>query len=296
MFTNSFYFLLSIYITIFSSKKKITKNKKENNDPVESRKMRRLCSRPKRLSDYECDVLPILSSLRSRRTINYNEELIYDNAFPNDIEDSNDKQHRITRKRLSKVSNNNEEIRECVDGIQFQNIVETPKKAMKRISRTTFTTMTDKNLDDDEISFFSAKKNKQSVTDKVLENEESRDNNHKEIDNLCDGIMTMSKSVLTPKRKNDRQEQEVSKNIKNNIKTPRSSLSIKYNNLTPYMERRATLLVKPSTPLQQSRSKLHVSVVPKSLPCREEEFNNIFTFLEGKLMDKCGGYVDNRLL
>lgn len=296
MFTNSFYFLLSIYITIFSSKKKITKNKKENNDPVESRKMRRLCSRPKRLSDYECDVLPILSSLRSRRTINYNEELIYDNAFSNDIEDSNDKQHRITRKRLSKVSNNNEEIRECVDGIQFQNIVETPKKAMKRISRTTFTTMTDKNLDDDEISFFSAKKNKQSVTDKVLENEESRDNNHKEIDNLCDGIMTMSKSVLTPKRKNDRQEQEVSKNIKNNIKTPRSSLSIKYNNLTPYMERRATLLVKPSTPLQQSRSKLHVSVVPKSLPCREEEFNNIFTFLEGKLMDKCGGYVDNRLL
>lgn len=258
--------------------------------------MRRPCSQPKRLSDYECDVLPILSSLRSRRTINYNEELIYDNAFSNDIEDSNDKQHRITQKRLSKVSNNNEESRECVDGIQFQNIVDTPKKAMKRIYRTTFTTMTDKNSDYDESSFFSTKKNKQSARDKILENEESRVNNHKEINNLYDGIMTMSKSVLTPKRKNDRQEQEVSKNIKNNIKTPKSSLSIKYNNLTPSMERRATLLVKPSTPLQQSRSKLHVSVVPKSLPCREEEFNNIFTFLEGKLMDKCGGYVDNRLL
>ncbi|XP_046823183.1 origin recognition complex subunit 1 [Vespa crabro] len=284
------------------SKRKVTKNKKENNDPVISpRRVERLRSRPKRLSDYECDIHPIVSSLRSRRTINYNEDLIYDDAsskhnkractFSKDIENSNYKQHGITQKRLSKVSNNNEESKECVDDIQFRNIIDTPKKAIKRISRTTFTSTIDENSDDNEDSFFSIKKNRQSVRNKVLENEGIRDNNYKEIDNLCDGIMTMSESVLTSKRKNDRQEQEIPKNIKNNVRTTKSSLSMKYNNLTPSMERRATLLIKPSTPLQQSRSKLHVSVVPKSLPCREEEFNNIFTFLEGKLMDKCGGCI-----
>lgn len=245
---------------------------------------------------------PILNSLRSRKTINYNEKFMYGNTikkhnrhtFSKNIEDSNDKKHRITQKRLSKVSNNNEENRKCVDDIQFHNIVETPKKAVKRISRTTFINLTDENSDDSEDALLLTKKNRQSARN-ILENEKSKDNKHEEIDDLCDGIMAMSKNLLTPKKKNNKQEQEESKNMKNNIRTPKSSVSIKYNNLTPFMEKRASLLVKPSTPLQQSRSKLHVSVVPKSLPCREEEFNNIFTFLEGKLMDKCGGYV-NRLL
>ncbi|KAL2712977.1 origin recognition complex subunit 1 [Vespula squamosa] len=284
------------------SKRKITKNIKENNDPVESpRRTERLRNRPKRFSDYEWHMSPSLNSLRSRKTINYNEEFIYDNAlkknneractFSKDIDDSNDKQQGIRQKRLSKVSNNNEESRDCVDNIQFQNIVETPKKAVKRISHTTFINVIDENLDDNEVTLLLTKKNRQSAKNNLLEDEESKDNKHEEINNLCDGIMAMSKSVLTPKKKNDRQEQEKSKNMKNNIRTPKSSVSIKYNNLTPFMEKRASLLVKPSTPLQQSRSKLHVSVVPKSLPCREEEFNNIFTFLEGKLMDKCGGCI-----
>lgn len=34
---------------------------------------------------------------------------------------------------------------------------------------------------------------------------------------------------------------------------------------------------------------LHVSIVPPSLPCREVEFYNIYTFLEGKIEDQCGG-------
>ncbi|KAM7343467.1 origin recognition complex subunit 1 isoform 2-T2 [Cochliomyia hominivorax] len=41
--------------------------------------------------------------------------------------------------------------------------------------------------------------------------------------------------------------------------------------------------------LQIARECLHVSVVPKSLPCRENEFKNIYTFLEGKIQDQCGG-------
>ena len=38
-------------------------------------------------------------------------------------------------------------------------------------------------------------------------------------------------------------------------------------------------------------SRLHVSAVPSSLPCREKEFTDIFNFVEGKLEDGTGGYV-----
>lgn len=41
--------------------------------------------------------------------------------------------------------------------------------------------------------------------------------------------------------------------------------------------------------LQLARERLHVSAVPKTLPCRNKEFDNIYAFLEGKLLDNCGG-------
>ncbi|XP_015586652.1 origin recognition complex subunit 1 isoform X2 [Cephus cinctus] len=65
--------------------------------------------------------------------------------------------------------------------------------------------------------------------------------------------------------------------------------SIKHRNLTPSMHQRNAVLLKPTTALEEARARLHVSAVPKSLPCREEEFNNIYTFLERKLLDNSGG-------
>jgi origin recognition complex subunit 1 len=38
-----------------------------------------------------------------------------------------------------------------------------------------------------------------------------------------------------------------------------------------------------------ARKRLHVSAVPKSLPCREKEYMEIYSFLEGNLIDKVGG-------
>lgn len=35
--------------------------------------------------------------------------------------------------------------------------------------------------------------------------------------------------------------------------------------------------------------RLHVSAVPESLPCREEEFQDIYNFVESKLIDGTGG-------
>lgn len=94
-------------------------------------------------------------------------------------------------------------------------------------------------------------------------------------------------SIKTIQGNDDTLESSV---IQNGLSTPKKiRASLKQNALTPSMKMRTDMLVKPSTPLQEIRSRLHVSAVPKSLPCREKEFNNIYTFLESKLMDNSGG-------
>lgn len=35
--------------------------------------------------------------------------------------------------------------------------------------------------------------------------------------------------------------------------------------------------------------RLHVSSVPESLPCREQEFQDIYSFVESKVIDGTGG-------
>lgn len=67
--------------------------------------------------------------------------------------------------------------------------------------------------------------------------------------------------------------------------------SMKNGSLTPSMSRRTANVGKPKTILEEARAQLHVSAVPKSLPCREEEFNDIFEFLERKLLDNNGGCI-----
>ncbi|XP_034108753.1 origin recognition complex subunit 1 [Drosophila albomicans] len=65
---------------------------------------------------------------------------------------------------------------------------------------------------------------------------------------------------------------------------------IRAGELSPSMEQRHQQLdVGHKSQLQLAREQLHVSVVPKSLPCREKEFDNIYSFLEGKIQDQCGG-------
>jgi origin recognition complex subunit 1 len=43
--------------------------------------------------------------------------------------------------------------------------------------------------------------------------------------------------------------------------------------------------------LAMARKRLHVSAVPKSLPCREKEYMEIYSFLEGNLLDQIGGCI-----
>lgn len=128
---------------------------------------------------------------------------------------------------------------------------------------------------------------------------DSKNNNDAEDEYLSDmykriKISSAKKNILTPQTRNNMQKSIELGLEKTHLSTPKSRP--KYNNLTPSLVKRNSALIKPTTPLQEARSKLHVSVVPKSLPCREEEFNNIFTFLRGKLEDKNGGYVEKDCL
>ncbi|TMW44994.1 hypothetical protein DOY81_009926 [Sarcophaga bullata] len=76
-------------------------------------------------------------------------------------------------------------------------------------------------------------------------------------------------------------------------RTPSQKLKmIRSGELKPTLEQRISLAGSDNeekTELQMARERLHVSVVPQSLPCREKEFENIYTFLEGKIQDQCGG-------
>ncbi|XP_069683029.1 origin recognition complex subunit 1 [Periplaneta americana] len=59
--------------------------------------------------------------------------------------------------------------------------------------------------------------------------------------------------------------------------------------LTPSMPTRTSCVSTPGSVLEEARARLHVSAVPKSLPCREKEFENIYRFVEDKLLDRTGG-------
>ncbi|XP_031563654.1 origin recognition complex subunit 1-like isoform X2 [Actinia tenebrosa] len=59
--------------------------------------------------------------------------------------------------------------------------------------------------------------------------------------------------------------------------------------LTPSIPSRSQPCKTPRTPLQEARTRLHVSAVPSSLPCRDDEFEDILSFVQGKLVEGSGG-------
>ncbi|KAK0069981.1 origin recognition complex subunit 1-like isoform X1 [Biomphalaria pfeifferi] len=87
-----------------------------------------------------------------------------------------------------------------------------------------------------------------------------------------------------PKKKGRHKKEKSTSSV---VKTARLSrvLSIAKPNLPTITSSKKVL----KTDLEEARSRLHVSAVPDSLPCREKEFSDIFTFVESKLMDGTGG-------
>ncbi|KAI4883335.1 hypothetical protein NFI96_011185, partial [Prochilodus magdalenae] len=86
-------------------------------------------------------------------------------------------------------------------------------------------------------------------------------------------------------------------NSRASARTPRKTPSKKAAPTTPRTPRHATPSIpirslparKPGNVLEEARARLHVSSVPESLPCREQEFQDIYNFVESKIMDGTGG-------
>ncbi|XP_037627033.1 origin recognition complex subunit 1 isoform X1 [Sebastes umbrosus] len=84
---------------------------------------------------------------------------------------------------------------------------------------------------------------------------------------------------------------------RSSTRTPRKTPNKKVTPGTPRTPHRATPSIpsrslparQPANVLEEARTRLHVSSVPESLPCREQEFQDIYSFVESKVVDGTGG-------
>lgn len=130
-------------------------------------------------------------------------------------------------------------------------------------------------------------------------NKSTDDGNNERIPHSSDGTepkqdvcKILNYSVL-------KNEFQTPKAIKKNTNRPISSSKqatpsakmkmIREGIISPSVQSRASSLVSIATPLAEARSRLHVSYVPLTLPCRQKEFDDIMNFLIRKLNDRCGG-------
>uniref|UniRef100_A0A4W3IWN1 Origin recognition complex subunit 1 n=1 Tax=Callorhinchus milii TaxID=7868 RepID=A0A4W3IWN1_CALMI len=87
---------------------------------------------------------------------------------------------------------------------------------------------------------------------------------------------------------------------KSTPRTPRSTAKMPSSSRTPKspgtphhpipaIPSRRQPVTKPVSVLEEARARLHVSAVPESLPCREQEFQDVYNFIESKVIDGTGG-------
>lgn len=97
-----------------------------------------------------------------------------------------------------------------------------------------------------------------------------------------------------PRRIPDRVSRNLRSSVKLSLQTP-STMPKKTPkprmpcHATPRIRSRNLAAQEPSSMLEEARLRLHVSAVPESLPCREQEFQDIYNFVESKLLDHTGG-------
>jgi len=87
-------------------------------------------------------------------------------------------------------------------------------------------------------------------------------------------------------------EEESEPSRKKNGKTPTKitqSKKMPKRTFKPRVAARSVPLPSDVDPLSVAQQRLHVSAVPDSLPCREEEFAEIFGYVESKLQEETGG-------
>ncbi|XP_063794955.1 origin recognition complex subunit 1 isoform X2 [Pseudophryne corroboree] len=76
---------------------------------------------------------------------------------------------------------------------------------------------------------------------------------------------------------------------KSPARTPNKTPLFKTRVATPKIPERNQPVQNPASVLEEARIRLHVSAVPESLPCREQEYQDVYSFVESKLLDGTGG-------
>nr|XP_009912175.1 PREDICTED: origin recognition complex subunit 1 isoform X3 [Haliaeetus albicilla] len=97
---------------------------------------------------------------------------------------------------------------------------------------------------------------------------------------------TKSSRMLSTPKSSRKSSVHTPKTLK---KTPLPGTPKTPRNATPEIPRRNHEAQKPASILEEARLRLHVSAIPECLPCREEEFQDIYNFVESKLIDGTGG-------
>lgn len=92
-----------------------------------------------------------------------------------------------------------------------------------------------------------------------------------------------------PKRNPQRQSTNWRMASKPSLQTPSKTPKKTPHHATPQIRDRNLAVQEPTSVLEEARVRLHVSAVPDSLPCREQEFQDIYSFVESKLLDGTGG-------
>ncbi|XP_041360027.1 origin recognition complex subunit 1-like [Gigantopelta aegis] len=125
--------------------------------------------------------------------------------------------------------------------------------------------------DDNSDSDFDVLEGSEDSEDEVfqLEKQKPENKSHKRKSNVKLARTPSSRSSRTP----------------SNCKSRRSVIG----NATPSIPSRKQPFLSPTSALQEARSRLHVSAVPDTLPCRETEFEDIYSFVESKIHDNTGG-------
>lgn len=307
-----------------STKRHLKNSQDENQTP---RKGARFIKLPERWSDYECRFYKSQASVLQRTQINYNEKkLLLDSLDTSNTKTQETKKYAkiksdddssdcvcidfIPKTPSTRSKSKLKQNRAC--SINDINVDTTPKIDKTRSKYASPANKESKKDDVDESPsnkiYFETDVSKQNFSLKDTPKRSRIEKSSKTIltmSNKCESIhkgKSKNKAVkaevihkvdkdISPMINQRNDDAIVSSVVCNGLHTPKVRASLKQGTLTPSMKLRTNVIAKPITPLQEIRTRLHVSTVPKSLPCREEEFNNIYTFLESKLMDKSGGSI-----
>ncbi|XP_059110660.1 origin recognition complex subunit 1 [Peromyscus eremicus] len=121
--------------------------------------------------------------------------------------------------------------------------------------------------------------------EEFISSTEVSDSNSEEED---DSISSLPKR--NPQRQSRNRRLASKPSLQTPSKTPQKTPNPRTpHHATPQIRGRNLAVQEPASVLEEARLRLHVSAVPDSLPCREQEFQDVYNFVESKLLDGTGG-------